>query len=297
MKPGATTSPSASITRAAPPETGPISAIRPPAIDTSARRAGAPVPSIRVPFLIRRSLAIGEPTFGRVVRLALRDAVRVGDVEEVDVTDLLDEAFRVGIGEADLVDPLHLGRDVLAVGARRTVARLVRRALAVVALDDEAGGGVDHVEIADVVAVRLQQVLPGSPGPLALRHVEFEDAEKLAPVLRLPPLLGLDPQRTFEERVQEPAVRGCRHPFVASRAAHRRREVPRHRRRRHRVEVRSGALLRQILQQPDGHLKPDVIRSCPPTVPAGAGSWRRPARGSPGRRSRRIALAGDMMNL
>src|SRR4030095_9095733 len=58
MKPGATTRPSASITWVAPPPARPISTITPFAIATSARRAGAPVPSTTMPFLIRRSRPI-----------------------------------------------------------------------------------------------------------------------------------------------------------------------------------------------------------------------------------------------
>src|SRR5437016_3682940 len=58
MKPGATTRSAASITVAAPSVTRPISAIVPPEIATSARRAGAPVPSTSMPFLITRSWAM-----------------------------------------------------------------------------------------------------------------------------------------------------------------------------------------------------------------------------------------------
>src|SRR6266851_3943912 len=58
MKPGATTRPAASITVAAPSVTRPISAILPPVMATSARRAGAPVPSTSMPFLINRSWAM-----------------------------------------------------------------------------------------------------------------------------------------------------------------------------------------------------------------------------------------------
>ena len=55
MKPGATTRSVASITVAAPSVTRPISAILPLVTATSARRAGAPVPSTSMPFLITRS--------------------------------------------------------------------------------------------------------------------------------------------------------------------------------------------------------------------------------------------------
>src|SRR6267378_5408447 len=55
MKPGATTRSLASIVRFALSVTLPTAAIRLPAMPTSARRAGAPVPSTSAPFLIRRS--------------------------------------------------------------------------------------------------------------------------------------------------------------------------------------------------------------------------------------------------
>src|SRR5580704_2641524 len=58
MKPGATTRSAASITVAAPSVTRPISAILPPVMATSARRAGAPVPSTSVPFFTTKSYAI-----------------------------------------------------------------------------------------------------------------------------------------------------------------------------------------------------------------------------------------------
>src|SRR5713226_5710722 len=65
MKPGATTRSAASITVAAPSVTRPISAILPPVMATSARRAGAPVPSTTAPFLITRSWAMKSSLFAR----------------------------------------------------------------------------------------------------------------------------------------------------------------------------------------------------------------------------------------
>src|ERR671934_2604507 len=55
MKPGATTRSAASITRFAGSATRPTAVIFPAVMPTSARRAGAPVPSTSAPFLIRRS--------------------------------------------------------------------------------------------------------------------------------------------------------------------------------------------------------------------------------------------------
>src|SRR4051794_35540854 len=57
MKPGATTQSPASRTRS-PSRFGPISLTRPPAMPTSARTPGAPVPSYTVPPLITVSFAI-----------------------------------------------------------------------------------------------------------------------------------------------------------------------------------------------------------------------------------------------
>src|SRR5579883_2837931 len=54
-KPGATTSPPASMVRAAGSSVGPIEAMRPSRTPTSARRAGPPVPSTTVPPRMRRS--------------------------------------------------------------------------------------------------------------------------------------------------------------------------------------------------------------------------------------------------
>src|SRR6266496_3689273 len=59
MKPGATTRSLASMVFLEGEETTPTSTILPPAMPTSARRAGAPVPSMTLPFLIRRSQGMG----------------------------------------------------------------------------------------------------------------------------------------------------------------------------------------------------------------------------------------------
>src|SRR5437763_15218800 len=53
--PGVTIAPSASSVRLAAPLTSPTSTMSPSSIATSARRAGAPVPSTRVPFLMMAS--------------------------------------------------------------------------------------------------------------------------------------------------------------------------------------------------------------------------------------------------
>jgi len=66
--------------------------------------------------------------------------VGVLDLQEVDIADLAHGLADIGLRQLDLVDALELGNireAVLAAGALR--AGLVRRAFAVVALDDEAG--------------------------------------------------------------------------------------------------------------------------------------------------------------
>src|SRR5215510_3423736 len=78
MKPGVTAWPPASITRAASPvRPEPTATIRSPSTATSAARAGAPLPSIREPFLTRSDQAIrlyfGDRDRGHLV--ALLDAV------------------------------------------------------------------------------------------------------------------------------------------------------------------------------------------------------------------------------
>src|SRR3954470_10192486 len=59
--PGVTSAPSASIVRAAEPSTRPTSVTTPPAIATSARRAGDPVPSTTLPPLMIRSWSLMSP--------------------------------------------------------------------------------------------------------------------------------------------------------------------------------------------------------------------------------------------
>ena len=62
-------------------------------------------------------------------------------------------------------------------------------------------------EVADVVAVVFNAVLEGAAGPVLLCNVEFENAQIFAAVfIRLPFFLRLDPERPFEQRVEELAV-------------------------------------------------------------------------------------------
>src|SRR5262249_42979122 len=165
-------------------------------------------------------------------------ALRVLDVEEIDVADLANEALRIGGLHVDLVHALEPGGDVEAVGARRRVAGQALVALTVVALDDETGIRVDHVEIADVVAIALELVFPGSPGESTLSGVEFEDPQVLSATPLLPGSRLLVPQRPFEERIEVAAVRRSRHALVAARAPNGETHGPRGGRRRHREVIR-----------------------------------------------------------
>src|SRR5215475_11641828 len=121
-KPGVTSSPSASSTRRAGPDTRPSSAMRPSASATSAVRAGAPVPSTTVPPRITRSNGIrsdssgveGEPQAGlRPGRLDQEPAPRDGDPGGLHVLaaegDVRDQGVLV-LGEREELH-LALGRD------------------------------------------------------------------------------------------------------------------------------------------------------------------------------------------
>src|SRR4030095_14537215 len=107
MNPGATTLPVASITRAASPASdGAIAAMRSPSTATSARRAGAPVPSITAPPRTRSDQAIGSGFLdGDGLHLvALLDAVHVlhagDDLAEHRVVAV--EVRRAAVGDVEL---------------------------------------------------------------------------------------------------------------------------------------------------------------------------------------------------
>src|SRR5262245_30496481 len=134
------------------------------------------------------------------------DLVGIVDVHQVDVTDLLYETVGVGLGEIDLVAALELRRQIEAVGLGRPAAGLRRIALAVVALDDEATGGVDEVEVADGIGGLLKGVFPALAGELAPAHVELQDAQEALAVLVLEVASGLYQVRAFEQPVEIAAV-------------------------------------------------------------------------------------------
>src|SRR5262245_25324952 len=134
-------------------------------------------------------------------------AVGVLDIQQVDISDLLHEPVGVGVLQADFVDTLELSRSGVAIGPQRSAANILRQPFERVTLDNQAGIGVHHVEVADVVAILFNAVLKGAAGPVLLRNVEFEDAKVFAPLfIRLPFFLRLDPERPFEQRVKKIAV-------------------------------------------------------------------------------------------
>src|SRR5262245_24994501 len=100
MKPGATTRSAASITRAAPSVTRPTSAILPFAMATSARRAGSPVPSTSVPFLITRS---------KVMTSSSRDVLSFDDLIRPAQQRLWD-------GQAERPRRLHVDHELELLG-------------------------------------------------------------------------------------------------------------------------------------------------------------------------------------
>src|SRR5580765_7478886 len=158
MKPGATMSPFASITRvAAAPSSGPTAAIRSPSTATSAATPGAPLPSTTVPPLMRSDQAMNLlgrlDDLHRLHLVALLDVVHDvharGDLAEHGVlaveemgggehdVELAARRVRIlaaghGHRAAHVLVLVELGLDLVA-GAARAVA------LGVAALYHEAG--------------------------------------------------------------------------------------------------------------------------------------------------------------
>src|SRR3954471_15344949 len=142
-----------------------------------------------------------------VIERLLRLLVGVPDLQEVDVADLAHGLADIAVAELDLVDTLELRQvweAVLAAAALR--AGLVGRAFAVVALDDQAARRVDHVEVADGIAVLLEHILPVAAGEFFRGDVEFEDARGFLAVDLLPVLLLGIPERPLEQAVEKLAV-------------------------------------------------------------------------------------------
>src|SRR5947209_12836382 len=116
-KPGATIAPDASSSRA-PRRSRPISVMRPSSTATSARYAGAPVPSTTVPPRIARSAVIA-----RVRRRRTAGVRQVCRVEAVEPQRVVPEDLRLHVARDlwELEELLHRGR-VLRVRVRE-VAR------------------------------------------------------------------------------------------------------------------------------------------------------------------------------
>src|SRR5438128_2978507 len=162
MKPGATTWPPASITRRASPwSPEPTATTRSPSTATSARRAGAPVPSIREPFLMSSDQVMPALRFDdrhRRHSITLPDAVHVlhaGDgaskhgVVSVEmgrgaVADVELAARGVGVlaprhcdAAAHVLLRVELGGDRVAgtAGAHALVVARLRRGVRIVEVD------------------------------------------------------------------------------------------------------------------------------------------------------------------
>src|SRR6266481_4546199 len=195
-----------------------------------------------------------HPLVERLARLV----VGILDLHQVDIGDLAHRLAGVGVVELDLVNAFELGEIRKAVFTALTLrAGLVRGAFAVVAFDDQAARGIDHVEVTDGVAVLLEHILPVAAGELFRRDVEFENPRGFLAVDLFPVLLLGIPQRDFEQALQEFADLGRSEAFIALRAAQidggvaqARRARRLHRpvvRRAHRLAVSHGLEHRQYL--------------------------------------------------
>ena len=87
-----------------------------------------------------------------VLAADLGHALGVLNVHQIGVTDLAHETVGIHLLEADFVDALEFCGNVLAVRSRRAVAGGALQAFTVVTLNDEAGVGINHVEVADGLA-------------------------------------------------------------------------------------------------------------------------------------------------
>ena len=148
----------------------------------------------------------GEGQHAVVQRFA-GQSLGVLDLHQVDVADLAHRPVDIGLAQFHLVDALELGQVMEAVGAFLAFgAGLVGGAFAVVALDDQALGRADHVEVADGVVVGFQHVLPVPAGPLFGRHIELQHAQVLLAVQLLGGFCRFVPQGAFEQGIQLAAV-------------------------------------------------------------------------------------------
>ena len=136
----------------------------------------------------------GEEREGQhaVVQRLARQLVRIPECSSGRYSAVFDRFADVSVREGDFIHPLELGHLAEAVVGRRTGgAGFVRRAFAVVALDHQPVGGVDHVEVADGVLVVFQRVLPAAAGPglpfdVKLQHPQVAFAADVLELLTVP---------------------------------------------------------------------------------------------------------------
>ena len=140
-------------------------------------------------------------------------------MQQIDIADLAHRLAGIGVVELDLVDALELGRRFEAIRLRllRIGAGLVLRAGAVVALDDEGGRFVQHVEVADGNTLVGEGVEPAAARPVLRGDIEFDNADRGVAVdaFHLPSSLY---SATFEQAIKLRAVLRHRKALEAARA-------------------------------------------------------------------------------
>lgn len=98
------------------------------------------------------------------------------------------------------------GRAWKQVSARCPAGRRAQVPLIVIALDDQAGGRVDHVEIADRQAVLIEHVFPVPAGIAGSLHIELEDAQILLAVDHFQTGAGGIDQRALQQGIEEATI-------------------------------------------------------------------------------------------
>src|SRR3954454_16038389 len=118
-KPGATTAPSASISRAPRPPTRPTSVIRPPVIAMSAVRRGPPVPSTTVPPRITTSCS----GMGRTFQVQYTDTAKLAGERLRRVVPDHARALGAELHVHAQVAPVEQPHELLVVGADRGIGQ------------------------------------------------------------------------------------------------------------------------------------------------------------------------------
>ena len=86
-------------------------------------------------------------------------------------------------------------------------------AFAVVALNDQASGGVNHVEVTNRVLVSFKHVFPMTAGPFFGGNVKLQHTQVVFAIDVFKRLSACIPHRTFEQGVEFESVFGGRHAF------------------------------------------------------------------------------------